>query len=265
MGTVHELRKSTGQMTVADAVQAYLGQGLVGVEQRNTRRTYGGFLRRLSAEFGPATDPDPAGVAEWFTRQWGGRSPSTWNVGLDALRSAQGYWDSQGWQFRPLTASLTRRKVAPDRSRALSRAEVEELLTRGGVGLREKTLWVMLYETAARSGEILALDAGDLDLPNLRAKVRRKGGAMDIVVWQTRTARLLPRLLDGRKTGPLFVTSRKARVPLPAGDLDDQGRARLSYEQAEQLFKAASGEPRCTSSGTVRSRMRLRMASPRRC
>ena len=38
------------------------------------------------------------------------------------------------------------------------------------------------------------------------------GGAIDIIVWQTGTARLLPRLLKGRKSGPVFVTKRKARA-----------------------------------------------------
>ena len=32
--------------------------------------------------------------------------------------------------------------------------------------LRDKTLWQMLYETAARAHEILALDVADLDLAN---------------------------------------------------------------------------------------------------
>ena len=36
-------------------------------------------------------------------------------------------------------------------------------------------------------------------------------------------------------------TSRKARVQLPAADLDEHGRARLSYQQAEALFSEASG------------------------
>jgi len=40
----------------------------------------------------------------------------------------------------------------------------------------------------------------------------------------------------------VFLTERRARVELPPGDIDqDSGRARLSYVQAEQLFKAASG------------------------
>jgi integrase/recombinase XerC/integrase/recombinase XerD len=42
----------------------------------------------------------------------------------------------------------------------------------------------MLYETAARAGEVLALNIEDLDLANRRAKVRRKGGAIDIIVWR---------------------------------------------------------------------------------
>jgi len=135
---------------------------------------------------------------------------------------------------------LVRRKSRPDRARALSRADVEQLLTREDIGLRKRTLWRMLYETAARSAEVLALDVEDLDLPNRRAKVRRKGGAIDIM-WQTGTARLLPRLLKGRKFGPVFVTGRKARVQLPTADLDPSGRARLSYQQAAALFSGASG------------------------
>jgi integrase len=91
------------------------------------------------------------------------------------------------------------------------------------------------------STEVLALDVEDLDLPNRRAKVRRKGGAADVIVWQTGTARLLPRLLKGRKSGPVFITERKARVQLPAADLDERGHARLSYQQAAALFSATSG------------------------
>ena len=39
----------------------------------------------------------------------------------------------------------------------------------------------------------------------------------------------------------VFVTERNARGQLPAADLDEHGRARLSYQQAEALFTAASG------------------------
>jgi len=46
----------------------------------------------------------------------------------------------------------------------------------------------MLYETAARSAEVLALDVEDLDLPNRCARVRRKGGAIDIIDWHGQAA-----------------------------------------------------------------------------
>ncbi len=152
-------------------------------------------------EFGGDTAPDVDAeqFAGWFGDRWGDRAPSTWNVSLDAIRSAAAYWQRQGWITADPSRMLRRRKPRPDRVRALSRADVEQLLTREDISLRERTLWRMLYETAARSAEVLALDVGDLDLPNRCARVRRKGGAIDIIVWQTGTARLLPRLLKGHK------------------------------------------------------------------
>jgi integrase len=126
--------------------------------------------------------------------------------------------------------------------RALSRPEVERLLTREDISRRERTLWRLLYETAARLAEVLRLDVEDLDLPDRRARVRRKGEAIDVIVWQTGTARLLSRLLQGRTADPVFLTDRRARVQLPPGDIDPRsGRARLSYSHAEALFKEASG------------------------
>ncbi len=113
---------------------------------------------------------------------------------------------------------------------------------------------------------MLRLDVEDLDLPNRRSKVRRKGGAIDVIVWQTGTARLLPRLLKGRKTGPVFLTDRKARVELPPCGIDQaSGRARLSYRQAEDLFKAASGSATLHQLRHSALTMTPRTAPARRC
>jgi integrase/recombinase XerC/integrase/recombinase XerD len=243
MGTVTSIRQGSTGMPLGEATTAFLAT-LAGAEAAGTRRVYGGPLRALTARFGastPLADLDPAEVAEWFAGKWGERSPARWNAVLAALRSAAAYWEEQGWSAVDPTMRLRRRKTAPDRDRALSRAEVEDLLTRSSIPLRDRTLWAMAYETAARSAELLSLDVADLDMPNRSARVRRKGGAMDLVVWQTRTARLLSRYLKGRTDGPLFLTERRARVELPPGDLDSLGRARLSYRQAEGLFKAAAG------------------------
>ena len=243
MATVDRLPRGTEDVTLGSAADAYLAT-LRGAEHASTRRTYGRILRRVVAEFGAETAPDQVDAdrfAEWFGSQWAGRAPSTWNVSLDAIRSAAAWWMQRGWITADPSRMLKRRTPRPDRTRALSRAEVEQLLTREDISLRERTLWRMLYETAARSAEVLALNVEDLDLPNRQARVRRKGGAIDVIIWQTGTARLLPRLLKGRQSGPMFITERKARVQLPAADLDPSGRARLSYQQAAALFSKASG------------------------
>jgi integrase len=75
---------------------------------------------------------------------------------------------------------------------------VEQLFARRDLPLRERTLWRLLYETAARANELLALNVEDLDLANRRARVHSKGGAVEWVFWQTGSAQLLPRLLTGR-------------------------------------------------------------------
>ncbi len=111
----------------------------------------------------------------------------------------------------------------------------------------------MLYETAARSAEVLRLDVEDLDLANRRAKVRRKGGAIDVIVWQTGTARLLPRLIKGRKRGPLFLTDRRARVELPPCDIEAaSGKARLVTARPSSCSRRPRAARRCISSGTPR-------------
>jgi len=81
--------------------------------------------------------------------------------------------------------------------------------------LRDRTLWRMAYESAARIGELLALDVGDLDLASRRARVIRKGGAAEVITLQSGTARLLSRLIRGRTSGPLFLTERRARGQEP--------------------------------------------------
>jgi integrase/recombinase XerD len=87
---------------------------------------------------------------------------------------------------------LERRRERVDRTRALTRGQVERLFARRDLPLRERTLWRLLYETAARANELLALDVEDLDLANRRARVHCKGGAVEWVFWQAGSAQLLP-------------------------------------------------------------------------
>jgi len=53
---------------------------------------------------------------------------------------------------------------------AVSPSAIERTLSRRDVPLREKTLWRLLFESAARAGEVLTLNIEDRDLDNRRAQ-----------------------------------------------------------------------------------------------
>jgi integrase/recombinase XerC/integrase/recombinase XerD len=138
----------------------------------------------------------------------------------------------------------------PVRARALTRVEIARILGLP-VALREKTLWTLAYESAARASELLGLDVGELDLANRRAVVASKGGAREWVTWSASTARLLPRLLKGRHEGPVFTTRAPSRKVVAKLDRARGGTARLSYRRAESCSRPRLG-PRCISFGTAR-------------
>ena len=120
--------------------------------------------------------------------------------------------------------------------------DLEGLWRRRGVPLREKLLWRMLYETAARASEVLALDVEDVDRARRRARIRSKGGNVDMILWAAPTARLLGRYLADRTEGRLFLTRWRTRTAPPRRDLyQPTGQARLSYRTAAVEFGRHSG------------------------
>jgi integrase/recombinase XerC/integrase/recombinase XerD len=251
MGTVHKLRGE--RMTVREAVSAFMTHYVAGLAPK-TRIAYGATLAAFTAEFGDADvyQLDPDAVAEWFRGRWGERSAATWNQNRSALKSAEGWWNDgvrrtggQGWGIPDPFARIGPRDIPENRARALTRAQVRQLLDDTRVPVRERALWTLLYESAARVHEVLALNVEDVDFANHRARVVRKGAAVDTIIWQRQGAMLLSRYLKGRKRGPLFVTERAARADLGLGeaDLDERGRARLSYDTCEETFKKWSGGP----------------------
>ncbi len=111
----------------------------------------------------------------------------TVNRELSVLRAAIGWWQAQGLVAADPSRGLARLPAPPDRTRALSRDEVDAIF-RLDVALREKAYWRLLYESAARADEVLTLDVGDLDLRDRRARVVAKGGAVEWIHWQSGTA-----------------------------------------------------------------------------
>ncbi|MFI7537870.1 tyrosine-type recombinase/integrase [Streptosporangium sp. NPDC049376] len=229
--------------TTAAAVDRFLDS----LTAATTRAGYAETLKHLLAVTGPqfpaaALQPEHYAAA---MERWTAATAATWNRHLSALTSFTTWAQRQEILATNPARRLERRKSARRGDRSIPRTRLETLFTDTSHALRERVLWRLLYETAARAEEILTLNIEDLDPEFRRARVTSKGGAIEYVHWATPTARLLPRLLAGRTSGPLFLADRRAptsgpRVPAD-GDIDPTTRrGRLSYPRAEYLFKTAS-------------------------
>ena len=138
---------------------------------------------------------------------------------------------------------VVRRREPRDQTKAIPYQDLEKLWSRRDIDLREKTLWRMLYETAARAGEILALNIEDMDLAPQTSSDHRQRRPQRIRLLGIRSAaRLLSRYLAGRRRGPVFLTHRRPNViPARGDECPHTGRGRLSYERASTLFKQTTG------------------------
>ncbi|MBB5085297.1 tyrosine-type recombinase/integrase [Nonomuraea endophytica] len=240
-----------GDVTLAAAADAFLAS--TRTANPNTHRAYASAIDRAIALLGPErslAEVADVEIGAALTELWGASAPATWNRNRAAITSWLLWCQTKKhWPAPSVPAEAERRKEHTDETRAVAKSTIHRLLSRRDIPLREKTLWRMLYETAARAAEILALNVEALDLEHRRAPVTSKGGATEWVYWDTGTAHLLPRLLrlpDGnsRTHGPLFLAERRpvpARRP-PAADIcPHTGHARLGYDRARVLLNQHAG------------------------
>jgi integrase/recombinase XerD len=233
MPTVIPLEHHAHRLTLATASATFLAEHDLSV---NSQRIY---RSTLAAWLDAAAGREQ--VTAWFHARYDRTAAAPRVRQLAILRAACTFWQRRGWLTTDPTAGLERPRVSPDRTKALTREQITALWRRADVALRERTCWRLLYESAARANEVLSLDITALDLPNKRARVRSKGGAMEWVFWQTGTALLLPRLLAGRISGPVFLADRQPTRAVPSLDrCPSTGRARLSYRRAAELFSGAT-------------------------
>jgi integrase len=228
--------------TVTAAVDRYLDS----IKTATTRSCYADTLARLVSRAGDRDTASllPEDYAAVMDR-WDGAAAATWNRHLSVLTSFTTWARRQESLAANPARRLERRKPARRSDRAIPRARLDRLLTDDRHGLRERVLWRMLYETAARASEILALNVEDLDLEQRRAPVRSKGGDTEFVYWDTGAAHLL-RLPDGssRTSGPLFLAARRpvpARRAAPRDICPHTGRVRLGHDPTRILFKKHTG------------------------
>jgi integrase len=255
VGTVVQL--PTGKaLTVQAAADRYLDA----LGNPNTARNYGIGVRKTVEHIGsgrPLESVADDEIGEALEQLWGSGAVNTWNARRAAVQSWLTWCRERGYNG-PSVPAWTKRLTPPDSDTpAHSKSEIDRLLSRRDIHLREKTLWRMLYETAARADEILALNIEDLDFAGRRCQVKAKGAksktrrrgearedfVLEPVYWDAGTARLLPRLLKDRSRGPVFTAHRKpgpGKV-VSARDLcPDTGLARLSYGQARGLLDEAT-------------------------
>ncbi|MBB0245582.1 RNA polymerase subunit sigma [Streptomyces alkaliphilus] len=222
--------------TLGTAVTAFLEALVTADRPAATRRGYGTTLRRLCLALGgerPMNSVAAEDVAGVFETLWGHSCAGTWNRHRAAVRALAVHAEVEH-----LIDGVPRRSGPRERRKPIDPETLRTLWELPGVALRERTLWRLVHESGVGPGTVLSLNVEDLDREDRRAVVNGTE-----VLWRSATARLLARLVAGRTRGPVFLTDRRpapARAG-PAGDLcPETGRARLSYERAEYLFKRAT-------------------------
>jgi integrase/recombinase XerD len=236
----------------AVAVERYLDQAPIGGASRRVYRiSLAGWAWPLAGKPVPrgrdrrgAAPPvlplavlDDPGAGDRLAAQFAARTATagarTANRELSALRGAVGWWQEQDWLRADPTAGLRHsRPAAP--GAPLTNEQVSALFLLP-VALREHALWRVIHDSGAAAADVLALDAGHLDLSLHR--VRPRAGAAGIA-WDEGTSQLLRWLLAGRTWGPVFVTGRRAPARGAADVCPVTGQARMSYRRAAEVFTA---------------------------
>ena len=141
--------------SVAGAVEAFFaGRDLVSGTCRTYRQALGPLVEAVGADR-PVTSLDADRVAAVFAELWADRAAATWNTRRVAIQ-AFASWCGDRWLLaEDLLAGVPPRRRRADNTRAVPYEDLEDLWRRRTVPLREKLLWRMLYETAARASEVL--------------------------------------------------------------------------------------------------------------
>jgi integrase len=199
---------------LADAVDAFLAQPDLAT---SSRRSYTQTLGRLQQALGAERPLDRLSARELeraALEAWGQAAPATWNRHVATLRSFSAFCRRRGWQTAALTDGLQRRREPADRTKAIPYPQLDRLWRRDDVAVREKALWRLLYESAARAQEVLSLNVEDLDLENKRARVRSKGGDIEWLPPSVRLGEAAPQT-DRRPTARPAVPRRQATCAGP--------------------------------------------------
>ncbi|MER6005900.1 hypothetical protein ABT120_45660 [Nonomuraea angiospora] len=148
----------------------------------NTVRAYAAGVGKTASRLGehrPLTAVADDEIGEALEVLWGGAAVNTWNARRAAVLSWLAWCRERG-HTAPAVPAWAKRLAAPDsQTPARSRTAIDRLIARRNVGVREKTLYRLLYETAARAHEfrhsaLTHLGEAGASLLMLMAKSRHK-------------------------------------------------------------------------------------------
>ena len=261
----HRVGRATRQCLLRTRIPSiwappWRGSSPIGIWRRPATGCTRLTLDRLVGQLGPdmpvAAITTPI-LARFFATTYAHLAPASHNRVVATLGSLFAYTTRQGWTPISPAAGLERRRLRSGprdhaRTRAIPEAKLLAFLT-ADHPVRDKTLWWLLYESAARAGEVLALNVEDLDLAHRRAVVIGKGGRAELIGWETKTARLCPVCCTSggkaRCSWPISPPLRPASPRWPTSTPTPVGPGCLTGEPPRYSRKPpAAGH--CTNCGT---------------
>jgi integrase/recombinase XerD len=208
-----------------DHLHRLVAAWLLGYESPATRRNYGGDLAAWLSFCG-SVGLDPlqtrrAHIDAWArTLQADGAAQRTVARRLAAVSSWYRYLVTEGVRSDSPTEHVRRPKIGDQgETPGLTRDELRRLLTAANTYGSDRTiaLLTLLTHTGLRIGEALSRDVEHLahDRGHRILRLERKGGRGDRTVLTAPVCRTLDTYLDGRTTGPLFITKASKRMGQP--------------------------------------------------
>jgi integrase/recombinase XerD len=207
--------KESGELTVDEAVEAFLGRDLT----PNSYRSFSSDLGRLRKTFGArSVSTVTAGeittyLSDLKGRDGGPASAETWNRHLGTINNLYNWLARQDEVDANPVDRVERKKKGERLPRAMTRDQLDAFFGRLK-DLRERALFSLLHKSGLRVGEALGLNIEDLNLADGTIRVIGKGNAERVGYMSEKTTPLLRRYIRSRgktKTGPLFV-SRQGRL-----------------------------------------------------
>jgi integrase len=206
---------------------------------RRTRESYTEDLAPLLTQYGQeVVSVLTTEIIQGYLAHQETLAPTTYNRRLAALRSFLAFLQKQGWQTEEVLAGVERKPERAREVRALDAQRVESVL-RQITDPRDRALFWLIYDGGLRCQEALSIDIENISWPDRSIVIQGKGDRPREMFFSRAVGTLLDKYLTARgspRSGPLFITHRKARLPHRA-DLTPDGYARLSYRQVDTLWK----------------------------